>query len=122
MLLLNVFNFCQRFANSQIHIRQRYVADFWYLGLLIAAEIGVSDWYQTNAQGLKIRPTLQRNAATLLELKRFLNLANPKNVMSTQIQKPLNPPSLQIDDVAEDGAKQRFANYMRLQKRNARGA
>ena len=78
--------------------------------------------YQTNAQGLKIRPILQRNAATLLELKRFLNLANPKNVMSTQIQKPLNPPSLQIDDVAEDSARQRFANYMRLQKRNARGA
>ena len=68
-----------------------------------------------------IRPILQRNAATLLELKRFLNLANPKNVMSTQIQKPLNPPSLQIDDVAEDSARQRFANYMRLQKRNARG-
>ena len=41
--------------------------------------------------------------------------------MSTQIQKPLNPPSLQIDDVAEDSARQRFANYMRLQKRNARG-
>ena len=40
--------------------------------------------------------------------------------MSTQIQKPLNPPSLQIDD-AEDSARQRFANYMRLQKRNARG-
>jgi hypothetical protein len=78
--------------------------------------------YQTNAQGLKIRPILQRNAATLLELKRFLNLASPKNVMSTQIQKPLNPPSLQIDDVAEDSARQRFANYMRLQKRNARGA
>ena len=58
-----------------------------------------------------IRPILQRNAATLLELKIFLNLANPKNVMSTQIQKPLNPPSLQIDDVAEDSARQRFANY-----------
>ena len=27
-----VFNFRQRFAKSQIHIRQRYVADFWYLG------------------------------------------------------------------------------------------
>ena len=77
--------------------------------------------YQTNARGLNIRSILQRNAATLLELKRFLNLANPKSVMSTQIQKPLNPPSLQIDDVAEDSARQRFANYMRLQKRNARG-
>ena len=77
--------------------------------------------YQTNARGLNIRSILQRNAATLLELKIFLNLANPKIVMSTQVQKPLNPPSLQIDDVAEDSARQRFANYMRLQKRNARG-
>ena len=25
------------------------------------------------------------------------------------------------DDVAEDSARQRFANYMRLQRRNARG-
>ena len=83
--------------------------------------------YQT-AQGQK--KALQRNAwaqvfvraTTLSEFFFKTNLTVPKNVMSPQIPKPLNPPSLQIDDVAEDSARQRFANSMRLQKMQKRNA
>ena len=78
--------------------------------------------YPTIAQGLNVRPILQGNAATSFRAQTFfLRSANPKNMVRTQIQKPLNPPSLQIDDVAEDSWRQRFANCMRLERRNARG-
>jgi hypothetical protein len=70
---------------------------------------------------VKLHIILQRNAATLLGLISFYTWPIPKTSWARKSKNPWIHLPCKIDDVAEDNASQRFANCMRLQRRNARG-